>query len=118
MTDQCDLFEPPDRDQLARKADDLTHRANLVLRHGWDAYRHLWSSGEVLGTALVLHDEAELRRFGESPTSAVDRWAYNLWGFTGGRADTDSGLQRTRAWFDSVRAGMNAPSTYQPPATR
>jgi hypothetical protein len=118
MTDHRYLFEPPDHDQLARRADDLMHRANLVLRHGWDEYRHLWSSGEVLGTALVLHDEAELRRFGETPVSVLDRWAYNLWGIAGGEADTDAGLPRTRAWFDSIRAGMGAPSTHQRPATR
>ena len=32
----------------------LIHRANLVRRDGWDQYRHLWSCGEVIGTALVL----------------------------------------------------------------
>jgi hypothetical protein len=49
MTDHRYLFEPPDHDQLAQQADDLMHRAKLVLRHGWDEYRHLWSSGEALG---------------------------------------------------------------------
>jgi hypothetical protein len=117
MTDRGYLFEPPDHDQLARQADDLTHRADLVLRHGWDEYQHLWSSGEVLGTALVLDDEAELQRCGETPVSALDRWAYNLWGITGGEADATAGLPRTRAWFDSIRAGMHAPSTHQRPAT-
>ncbi|WP_204080255.1 hypothetical protein [Mycobacterium riyadhense] len=104
MTDQCDLFEPPDRDQLARQADDLTHRADLVLRHGWDEYRHLWSSGEVIGTALVLADDAELQQCCETADSALERWAFDLWGITGGQADTDAGLPRTRAWFDSIRA--------------
>jgi hypothetical protein len=118
MTDHRYLFEPPDHDQLAQRANDLMHRANLVVRHGWDEYRHLWSSGEVLGTALVLHDEAELRRFDETPVSVLDRWAYNLWGITGGQADTDAGLPRTRAWFDSIRDSMGAPSTHQRPATR
>lgn len=118
MTDHWYRFELPDHDQLARQADDLMHRANLALRHGWEEYRHLWSSGEVLGVALVLHDEAELRRCGETPVSALDRWAFSLWGITGGEADCDAGLPRTRAWFDSIRDRMGAPSTHQRPATR
>jgi len=118
MTDHWHLFEHPDHDQLARHANDLIHRANLILKHGWDEYRHLWSCGEVLGTALVLRDDEELRRCGETPNSALDRWAFELWGITGGHADADAGLPRTRAWFNSIRAGMGAPSTHQRPATR
>jgi hypothetical protein len=118
MTDHWHLFEHPDHDQLARHANDLIHRANLILKHGWDEYRHLWSCGEVLGTALVLRDDEELRRCGETPNSALDRWAFELWGITGGHADTDAGLPRTRAWFDSIRTGIGAPSTHQRPATR
>ncbi len=85
MIDDWSLFEPPDQDQLARHADDLIHRANLVRRHGWDEYRHLWSCGEVLGTALVLGDDAELQRCGETTISALERWAFDLWGITGGQ---------------------------------
>ena len=118
MTDHWPLFEPPDQDQLARHADDLIHRAQLVHRDGWDEYRHLWSRGEVIGTALVLGDSAELQRFGETTISAMDRWAFDLWGITGGQDDTDAGLPRTRAWFFSIRARMDAPSTHQPPTTR
>lgn len=116
MSDDWAIFEPPDKDKLARYADDLIHRANLVRRHGWDEYRHLWSCGEVIGTALVLGDDAELQRCGESTISALDRWAFDLWGITGGHADADAGLPRTRAWFDSVRADVSP--TYPPPATR
>lgn len=118
MIDDWPLFEPPSQDQLAQHADGLTHRADLVRRHGWDEYRHLWSYGEVLGAALVLGDYAELQRCGETTVSALDRWAFDLWGIIGGQADADAGLPRTRAWFASIRAGMNIPSTYQPPATR
>ncbi|MGV0795838.1 hypothetical protein ABQF26_02655 [Mycolicibacterium elephantis] len=118
MNDDWPLFEPPSEDQLAQHADDLMYRVNLVRRYGWDEYRHLWSCGEVLGTALVLDDDAELHRCGETTISALDRWAFDLWGITGGKADSDNGLPRTRAWFASIRAGMNIPSTYQPPATR
>ncbi len=97
------IFERPDQDQVARHADDLIHRANLVSRDGWDQYRHVWSCGEVLGVALVLDDDAELQRCGENTVSALERWAFDLWGITRGQSDVDSGLPRTRSWFDSIR---------------
>ncbi|MFV1360674.1 hypothetical protein LIX17_03500 [Mycobacterium avium subsp. hominissuis] len=97
------IFEPPDQERVARRADDLIHRVNLVRRHGWDEYRHRWSCGEVIGTALILDDNTELQRCGETTTSALERWAFDLWGVTGGQSDADAGLQRTRAWFDSTR---------------
>lgn len=118
MIDDCPLFEPTNQDQLARHADDLIHRANLVLRHGWEEYRHRWSRGETIGTALVLVDNDELHRCDETPHSGLTRWAFDLWGIAGGQADTDAGLPRTRAWFDSVRTDMDVPSTHRPPATR
>jgi len=98
------IFEPPDQDQLARYADDLTHRTALVCGDRWDQYRRIWSCGEVIGTALVLGDDAELHHCGETTISAMERWAFDLWGITGGQADTDAGLPRTPAWFDSIRA--------------
>lgn len=98
------IFEPPDPAQVARHADDLIRRATLVRRDGWDQYRHLWSCGEVIGTALVLGDDAQLLRCGETTVSALERWSFDLWGITGGQSDVDSGLLRTRAWFDSIRA--------------
>lgn len=104
MSDDWSTFEPPDHGQLARHGDDLIHRANLVRRHGWDDYRHRWSCGEVLGAALVLGDDDELERCGETTISALERWAFDLWGITGGQSDVDTGLQRTRAWFNSIRA--------------
>lgn len=118
MNDDPPLFEPPNEDRLSRYADDLMHRANLVRTHGWDGHRHLWSCGEVLGTALVLNDDAELHRCGETTISALGRWAFDLWGLTGGQDDTDAGLPRTRTWFGSIRACIDAPSTHQPPAKR
>lgn len=102
MIDDWPICEPPDQDQLARHADDLIHRAHLVRRNGWDEYRHLWSCGEVNGTALILGDDEELHRCDETPHSGFTRWAFELWGITGGQADTDAGLPRTRAWFDSL----------------
>src|SRR6201999_2818747 len=79
MTDNWPIFEPPERDQVARHADDLIHRANLVGKDGWDEYRHRWSCGEVLGAALVLGDDAELNRSSETTISALERWALDLW---------------------------------------
>lgn len=73
------IFEPPDQARLARHADDLICRAALVRRDGWDQYRHLWSCGEVVGAALVLSDDAELLRCGETTISALERWAFDLW---------------------------------------
>jgi hypothetical protein len=98
------IFEPTGKDQLARHAHDLIDRAHLVRTHGWDDYRHRWSCGEVLGTALVLGDDVELQHCCETRISALERWAFDLWGITGGQSDVDAGLPRTRAWFDSVRA--------------
>lgn len=105
MNKDGSIFEPPDRDQLARRIDDLIHRAHLVRRDGWDDYPHRWSCGEVLGTALILADDDELQRCGETTSSALERWAFDLWGITGGQSDVQAGLSRTRAWFDSIRAG-------------
>ncbi len=104
MSDGRSIFEPAGQDEVKRHADDLIHRANLVRRDGWDQYRHLWSCGEVIGTALVLGDDAQLQRCGETTISALERWAFDLWGITGGQSDVDAGLQRTSTWFDSIRA--------------
>lgn len=98
------IFEPHDQFQVSQQADDLIRRANLVGRDGWDEYRHRWSCGEVLAAALVLGDQTELNCSGETTVSALERWAFDLWGITGGQSDVDSGLPRTRAWFDSIRA--------------
>lgn len=98
------IFDPPDQGQVTRHADDLMQRANLVRRDGWDQYRHLWSCGEAIGTALILGDDAELQRRGETTISVLERWAFRLWGITGGQSDIEAGLQRTRAWFTSIRA--------------
>ncbi|MEB3070158.1 hypothetical protein [[Mycobacterium] vasticus] len=103
MIDSLPFVEPPDRERLARRADDLRQRATLVRRYGWDQYRHRWSSGEVLGAALVMDDQAELQRCGETTDSALSTWAFTLWGITGGQSDTAAGLPSTRAWFAAIR---------------
>lgn len=40
MTDDWSIFDPPNPDEVARHAENLTHRANLVRRPGWGEYRH------------------------------------------------------------------------------
>lgn len=109
MNEGWSPFDPPGQEQLARYADDLLHRADLVRRHGWDDYRHLWSLGEVLGTALVLRDDAALQRSGETNDSALQRCAFQLWGLSDGQSDTEAGLPRTRAWFDARGIASQAP---------
>lgn len=103
MSDDWPIFEPPDQGQLARRADDLRHRAALVRRYGWDQYRSRWSTGEVLGVALVLDDQAELWRRFATTDSALAAWAFTLWGIAHGEDDVAAGLPATRAWFDAVR---------------
>jgi hypothetical protein len=103
MSEDWSIFEPADHDQVTRLATDLTRRASLICSDGWDQYRHLWSCGEVLGTALILRDDAELQRSCETTISALERWAFELWGITGGQSDTDAEFPRTRAWFASIR---------------
>lgn len=118
MNDSRWLFEPPSPEQLASRADDLIHRATLVRNDGWADYRQLWSYGEILGVALVLDDKQELDQCGESVLSALERWAYDLWGITEGQADADLGSLRTRAWFDCLRSELGTLFSHQPPTTR
>ncbi|ANO13103.1 hypothetical protein PP327_22505 [Mycobacteroides abscessus] len=118
MNDDWRIFELPDRYALTRRADDLLHQVNLVRIHGWDQYRQLWSCGEVLGVALLLGNDSELQRSGETIVSALERWAFDLWGIVGGQEDTDAGLPHTRAWFDSLRVTIGVPAIQQPPVTR
>lgn len=100
----ADVFGPPNKQRQQRRSAELLHRAALVTEYGWDQFRHQWSTGEVIGTALVLHDRAELIRHGETVDSALARWAFDLWGIKGGQADLDAGCPATRTWFDSLRA--------------
>jgi hypothetical protein len=60
MSDDWPIFEPPDQDQLARRADDLRHRAALVRRYGWDQYRSRWST--VFGGIPVEQHGVAVRR--------------------------------------------------------
>jgi len=102
----AEVFGPLDRAQLRRREEDLSRRAALVTEFGWDQFRYQWSSGEVLGTALVLHDRDEMQRWAETVDSVLSRWACDLWGIDGGQTDVDAGCPTTRAWFDSIRAEL------------
>jgi hypothetical protein len=103
----AEMFAPRSAAQLRHRKDDLLHRAGLVTEFGWDRFRHQWSTGEVLATALLLNDKAEIAAWAETMDSALSRWAFDLWGLVDGQADLDSGLPATRAWFDSVRAELS-----------
>jgi hypothetical protein len=87
----------------------------LVTEFCWDQFRYQWSSGEVLGTALVLHDRDEMARWSETVDSILARWAFDLWGIGGGHTDVNAGCPTTLAWFDSIRAELA--STRSKPAT-
>jgi hypothetical protein len=100
------VFGPLDGAQLRRRKEDLLRRAALVTEFGWDQFRYQWSSGELLGTALVLHDRDEMQRWAETVDSVLSRWACDLWGIDGGQTDVNAGCPTTRAWFDSIRAEL------------
>lgn len=102
----AEVFGALDGAQLRRHKEDLLRRAALVTEFGWDQFRYQWSRGEVLGTALVLHGRDEIQRWAETVDSVLSRWACDLWGIDGGQTDVDAGCPTTRAWFDSIRAGL------------
>lgn len=98
-----EAFGPLNDAQLRRRKDDLLRRAAMVTAFGWHQFRYQWSSGEVLGTVLVLRDHAEMLRWKETEDSIQARWAFDLWGIAGGQADVDAGSPTTVAWFESIR---------------
>lgn len=59
----------------------------------------LWSTGEVIGVAVLLGEQGELTALGETVLSALERWAFDLWGLNGGQADVDNACEATRQWF-------------------
>lgn len=90
------FFAGPTDDDRARLRADLLARAGQVRATGWEPYHGLWSTGEVIGVALLLGDHAELAALGETVQSALERWAFDLWGLDGGQADVDDGCEETR----------------------
>jgi YD repeat-containing protein len=98
---------PSEAERAARRI-DLVARAEAVRRHGWDDYRYTWSSGEVAGVAYLLGDTTVLAELNETDETALRRYAYDLYGNSGGREDTAAGLTRTRDWFATARAELHS----------
>jgi hypothetical protein len=73
--------------------------ANQWSHHPGRRHQGVWSTGEVIGVAVLLGSHGELAAFGESLQSALSRWAFDLWGLDGGQADVDTGCEATRQWF-------------------
>ena len=94
----------PDVDRDRRRA-DLINRARLVRAHGWDDYRAVWSSGEVVGVAALLGGDHDIHEeFDESLQRVWARWAFDLWGLGDGQADVDDNRRQSRRWFiDTAR---------------
>lgn len=92
------LGGPTDEDR-AQLRSELLVRAAQVRANGWVSYRGIWSTGEVVGVAVVLADHAELAALGETEQSALERWAFDLWGLQRGPADVAKGCRGTREWF-------------------
>lgn len=95
------LAGPTDGDRAQLRA-DLLARAALVRANGWESYRGIWSTGEVVGVAVALANHAELAAHGETEQSALERWAFDIWGLQRGPADVANGCQGTREWFQNT----------------
>lgn len=91
-------------DLLEHRRDDLVARCKAVRAHGWDDYRHVWSTGEVVAVAYLLDSRDILVEMDEDDTTVLRRWAYDLWGISGGKADELGELARTRKWFMQTRS--------------
>ena len=98
------MFEGMNAEQRARCRQDLLTRSSAVAQQGWYEFRRTWSQGEVVGVALVLDDLDELARQCDTKSSALNRWAFDLWGLDAGEIEVESGCPRTREFFDSLRA--------------
>ncbi|GLE59076.1 hypothetical protein NJBCHELONAE_43870 [Mycobacteroides chelonae] len=100
------LLGPRSDEHRDRWRHDLTRRATDVLTDGWWWYKHVWSSGEVVGVAVVLGDHAILAEVGETLESAYCRWAFDLYGPAEGQQEAAAGCPRTKKWFDETAALM------------
>ena len=80
--------EPAETDRDRRRT-DLVARAGLVRAHGWEDYRAVWSTGEVVAVAALLVITPCWTNSGETLQSVWGRWAFELWGITDGQADVD-----------------------------
>lgn len=95
------LVGPTDEDRAQLRA-DLLARAAQVRANGWESYRGIWSTGEVVGVAVVLADHAELAALGETERSALERWAFDLGGLQRGPADVANGCRGALEWFQDA----------------
>ncbi|MFC0313627.1 hypothetical protein ACFQNE_02810 [Gordonia phosphorivorans] len=100
------VFQGKTDDELIDARADLLQRAHAVQQHGWGPFQYVWSTGESLAVAVLLDDDAVLAEFDETAESAMERWAFDLWGITGGEADQQAGLTRTRRWFNATRTAL------------
>ena len=89
---------PTDADRDQRRA-ELLRRAELVRARGWDDYRAVWSTGEVVGVAALLGDHDILAEQDETLQSVWARRAFDLWALIDGQADVDDNCKQTRRWF-------------------
>ncbi|MFD6401201.1 hypothetical protein [Nocardia sp. NPDC060249] len=87
----------------ARRTEFLS-RARSVRADGWDDYLFTWSTGEAVGVALLLEDDAALSELDETRDSALSRWAYELFSMVEARTDAEHNYPVTRAWFQQTRA--------------
>lgn len=106
------FFAGPVDDDRARLRADLLSRAAQVLVNGWEPYRGLWSTGEVIGVAALLGAHAELAALSETMQSAWERWAFDLWGLDRGQADVDNVCDVTRQWFLDIANELAADPNY------
>ncbi|RIS77933.1 hypothetical protein [Mycobacteroides abscessus] len=98
------LYGPKPDEHRDRWRKDLSGRAALVLADGWEPYKHVWSSGEVVGVAALLHDHGMLREAGETLQTAWRRWSFDLFGRSEAEHDAANGYARTRQWFAETAA--------------
>lgn len=98
------LLGPKPPEHRDRWRADLSRRAASVQADGWEPYKHVWSSGEVVGVAAVLRDHAMLSEVGETLETAWRRWAFDLFGRVEAEQDAQAGYVRTRQWFTETAA--------------
>lgn len=101
------LFGGPTEDERARIRADLIARAVQVQVGGWALYRAVWSTGELIGVAVILADDRELAVLGESRQSGRERWAFDLWGLDSGEADVDNGCKTTCHCFRDAAVALS-----------
>ena len=106
MAIDWDQIYSASQDKRDRFRSDLLSRARTIQRSGWDAYQYRWSTGETIAVAWLLDADDVLAEMGETRRDVLHRWAYDLFGQTGGAADKADDFARTAAWFTDTRADL------------